>query len=584
MHKYLRQFAVGKTVFETWFLTAQPQANTLQPHSSHQYTEKTLTIMPVSRLIIEKKRKKISGLNAALHVIFCVFISACSHTQHTAPDPKLAKQSSPNGMSEVFANGEDTAGGKFDHLYADDSDTIWVRIRQGYRLDENIESPLIDDALTWYRKNPTFVYRSTERSSRYMHYVVSAIQQRNMPTELALLPFIESAYDPFAYSRSGAAGLWQFVPQTATNFKLGRNWWYDGRKDVVASTDAALTYLQFLHDKFDGDWLLAVAAYNFGEGSIQRAVDANKNKGLPTDFWHLNLREETRTYVPRLLALARIVSAPHKYGINLYAIPDKAYFAAVDTGGPLTLAKASDLADIDVDELYRLNPGLNHASVSAQSPQRLLLPVGAVDRFTRQLAQLPTEKRGSFKQYDVARGDTLAGIARKFGVEPAAIRNANRLGNGLLRPGQSLIIPIGGSGEAAEIAGAAPTPVTTQTPFGSTQIFHTVEAGDNLRRVAQRYDVNIKDIQRWNGLGPDDPIKLGQKLNIWTDKADVKAPQTKVAAATSKKVGYTVKNGDSLIAIAGKFNVEIDDILRWNQVNPRALLQPGQRLTLYVSR
>jgi membrane-bound lytic murein transglycosylase D len=417
-----------------------------------------------------------------------------------------------------------------------------------------------------------------------MHYVVSAIQQRNMPTELALLPFIESAYDPFAYSRSGAAGLWQFVPQTATNFGLKRSWWYDGRKDVVASTDAALTYLQFLHDKFDGDWLLAVAAYNFGEGSIQRAVNDNKRQGLPTDFWHLNLREETRTYVPRLMALAKIVSAPHKYGINLYAIPDKAYFAAVDTGGPLTLARASDLADVDVDELYRLNPGLNHSNIGAQGPQRLLLPVGAVDRFTQQLASLPAEKRAEFKQYDVAKGDTLAGIARKFRVDPTSIRQANKLGDSLLRPGQSLMIPVAGSIEGTDVTAAGPAPVTTQTPFGSTQVFHTVVAGDNLRRLAQQYEVSIKDIQRWNGLGADDPVKLGQKLNIWTDKESVKAAQPKAIASASKKVGYTVQNGDSLIAIAGKFNVDIEDILRWNQVNPRALLQPGQRLTLYVSR
>jgi membrane-bound lytic murein transglycosylase D len=543
--------------------------------------------MPISCLTHKKKRKKVSGLYAATQVTLCIFISACSNTQHTSsPDRQAAnhstQSSSHNPLTDIIES-DAAADSRLDRLYSSDSDTIWQKIRTGFQLDQQLDDPLIADAIAWYRKNPTFVYRSTERSSRYMHYVVSAIQQRNLPTELALLPFIESAYDPFAYSRSGAAGLWQFVPQTATNFGLARNWSYDGRKDVVASTDAALTYLQFLHDKFDGDWLLAVAAYNFGEGSIQRAVDENKRKGQPTDFWHLNLRQETRTYVPRLIALAKIIGAPHKYGINLYAIPDKAYFGAVDTGGPLTLAKASDLADVDIDELYRLNPGFNHSSIGAQGPQRLLLPIAAVDRFTQQLAQLPADKRGNFKSYDVAKGDTLAAIGRKFGVNPVAIRNANKLDNGLLRPGQSLLIPISGEDPSSAIAKAGPAPVTTQTPFGSTQIFHTVEAGDNLRRLSQHYAVSIKDIQRWNGLSANDPVKLGQKLNIWTDKEDVKGAQPKIAVA-SKKVGYTVQSGDSLIAIAGKFNVEIDDILRWNQVNPRALLQPGQRLTLFVSR
>lgn len=537
--------------------------------------------MPISSLITEKKRKKISGLKAALYVLSCLVISACSQTQHTASTNQPPTQrTAHNPLSDIINNDGADSGNKFDRLYSADNDTIWARVRSGYQLDQAIEHPLIDDALAWYRKNPTFVYRSTERSSRYMHYVASAIQQRNMPTELALLPFIESAYDPFAYSRSGASGLWQFVPRTATSFGLTRNWWYDGRKDVVASTDAALTYLQYLHDKFDGDWLIAIAAYNFGEGSLQRAIDENKRQGRPTDFWHLNLRQETRTYVPRLLALAKIVNAPHRYGINLYAIPDRAYFAAVDTGGPLTLAKASDLAGVDVDELYRLNPGLNHSSIGSQGPQRLLLPIASVDRFTQQLAQLPADKRGNFKQYDVAKGDTLAGIGRKFGVDPATIRTVNRLNDGLLQPGQSLTIPING-GEVSAIAKTGPAPVNVQTPFGSTQVFHTVEAGDNLRRISQRYDVSIKDIQRWNGLGSDDPVKLGQKLNIWTDKEEMKPAAKTVAAA--KKV-YTVQNGDSLIAIADKFNVEIDDILRWNQVNPRALLQPGQRLTLFVAR
>lgn len=538
----------------------------------------------------EKKRLQINDLKSILYVIFVVCISACSHTPKTTairnetPVPATPSgENTPTSFNRALNPIDDTDNSQLDRLYASDSDTIWQRMRDGYQLDERMEHPLIDNEVQWYRKNPTFVYRATERSSRYMHYVVSAVQQRNMPTELALLPFIESAYDPFAYSRSGAAGLWQFVPQTGTTFGLQRNWWYDGRKDVVASTDAALTYLQFLHDKFGGDWLLAVAAYNCGEGTVQRAIDANRSKGLPTDFWHLGLREETRTYVPRLMALAKIVNAPHRFGINLYSIPDQAYFAAVDTKGQLDLAKASSLANVDVDELYRLNPGLSRATVSPQAPQRLLLPVAAIDRFTRELAALPVSERASWKHYNVAKGDTLASIARKFNVDAAALRASNNLGQGLLRPGQDLLIPQG-SRSATEVAQlGTPKPVTTQTPFGSTQIFHTVQPGENLRRVAQHYAVSIKDIQRWNGLGSDDPIKLGQKLNIWTDEVG-SIPAKITATSQPKKVGYTVQNGDSLTVIASKFNVEIDDILRWNQVNPRALLQPGQRLTLFLGK
>lgn len=553
-----------------------------------------------------KKRLR-SAAQPLLISALAIFVSACSTTPNTTashkpayPDTSTAQNAVPladvlnpatekkSSSDPVFANDNSTT----------DNESLWQRLRSGYQLDKDIQHPLIDKEVAWYRKNPTFVYRASERSSRYLHYVVSEVQQRNMPTEMALLPFIESAYDPFAYSRSGAGGMWQFVPQTATTFGLKRNWWYDGRKDVVASTDAALDYLQFLHDKFDNDWLLAIAAYNFGEGSIQRAIAANRSKGLPTDFWSLSLREETRTYVPRLLALAKIVAEPQRHGITLYSIPDRAYFAAAETKGQLDLAKASRLAKVDIDELLRLNPGLNHATISKETPQRILLPINAYDQFTRELAALPASERVQYQQYKVAKGDTLASLSRKFGVSTGALAAANGIGDKLLKPGQELLIPQGsgarGENTQSEIAQSEneaaqmPVPVTTPTPFGSTQIFHTVEAGDNLRRLSQHYGVSAKDIQRWNGLGPDDPIKLGQKLNIWTD--EVGSKPAKIAAADSsksgatKKVGYTIQNGDSLTAIAGKFNIEVEDILRWNQVNPRALLQPGQRLTLFVTK
>lgn len=531
-----------------------------------------------------KKRMSINGLNNLLIVTLTLILSACSNTPkttaHVPATPNTSELAVTNGLIPTTEPSPTTP-----RIYSNDTDSLWQRIREGYQLDQELQHPLIDKELAWYRKNPTFVYRASERSSRYLHYVVSAAQQRSMPTEIALLPFIESAYDPFAYSRSGAAGMWQFVPQTATTFGLKRNWWYDGRKDIVASTDAALDYLQFLHDKFDKDWLLAVSAYNFGEGSIQRAIDANRSKGLATDFWHLNLREETRTYVPRLLALSKIIAEPQRYGISLYSIPDRAYFAAADSKGPLDLTKASRLAKVDLDEMLRLNPGLNHATVSKDTPQRILLPINAFDQFTRELAALPTTERMQWQQYKAVKGDTLASIARKFGTTTTALASANGLGEKLLKPGQDLLIPQGNNppSEVAAAQTATPAPVTTQTPFGSTQIFHTVEAGDNLRRLSQHYGVSIKDIQRWNGLGADDPIKLGQKLNIWTDEVGSK-PAKIAANSSTKKVGYTIQNGDSLTAIATKFNIEIDDILRWNQINPRGLLQPGQRLTLFVAQ
>src|SRR5690606_17725696 len=517
-----------------------------------------------SNKIAGNKFKLFRGLRQPIQILLCLLIASCSTTPNTSSKASNSKTpvSTHTGISKTkakpsAASEAASAGAQLDRLYTSDDGTIWARVRGGYQLNPAEDHALIDEAVVWYRKNPTYFYRTTERSNRYLHYVVSALEQRNMPTELALLPFLESACDPFAYSRSGAAGMWQFVPRTATAFGLERNWWYDGRKDVVASTDAALTYLQYLHDKFNDDWLLAVAAYNFGEGSIQRAMKANELAGKPTDFWSLNVREETRTYVPRLLAIARIVAAPHKYGINLHAVPDKAYFAAVDTGGPLTLARAAEMAAVDIDELQRLNPALNHGSigggVGGKGPSHLLVPVDAVDRFSRELAQLPADKRSTYRHYDVAKGDTLSGIARKFGVSTAAIQNANALGNNLLKPGQALLIPSG-----AETARTTASPASpSQTPSAANQVFHTVAAGDNLGRLAQRYGVSTRDIQRWNGLDSQDPIRLGQKLNIWTEREG--APARTVATDSAKRIGYTVKSGDSLIAIADRFDIEIDD-------------------------
>jgi peptidoglycan lytic transglycosylase D len=545
-----------------------------------------------------KKRLKISDLAAPLYVVSTLIISACSTTPNTAPSTANTQSSNTqnhnpnqpnvadkigktgNGLDSIFSYPDSTAT---EPPYSADANTVWPNVRSGFQLDWRMTNPAIETELKWFRNNPTYLYRSTERSSRYFHYVVSALQQRNMPAELALLPIVESAYDPFAYSRSGAAGMWQFLPGTGAVFGLKRTWWYDGRKDVVASTDAALTYLQRLHDMFNGDWLLAVAAYNYGEGSIQRAIDDNRRRGEPTDFWSLKLRDETRTYVPRLLALAKIVNAPHNYGINLYAVPNQAYFAAVDTGGQLDLEKAAALADIDAREVYLLNPGLNHWATDPQGPQRLLLPVAAADRFKQQLATLSPAERGSLKRYDVAKGDTLATISRKFGVDAASIRSANQLNDGLLHPGQSLLIPRGGP--RTVVAAEQDGQVKVQNKPGATQILHTVAAGENLLRIAQRYGVTPQEVQRWNGIGTDNAIKLGQRLSIWSmaavDKTVVKVEKTVTKTTTERKVGYTVQNGDSLTAIANRFNVGIEDILRWNTVNSRALLQPGQRLTLY---
>lgn len=504
-----------------------------------------------------------------------------SHTTDHAPrsQPQRVKRGGLGDLTGIFSSSDDEVDEPTP--YALDG-SAWERLRTGFKLDHSVRHPLIDNELKFYRSHPGFVYRASERASRYFHYVLSEVEQRGMPTELALLPMVESAYDPFAYSRSGASGMWQFVPLTGKHFGLKNTYWYDGRKDVVASTDAALKYLQYLHNKFKGDWLLAVAAYNFGEGSIDRAIARNRQLGRPTDFWSLPLREETRTYVPKLLALSKIMDAPARYGINLHPIPNQAYFAAVDTRGPLDLNRAASLAGVDVKELYLLNPGFNHGATDPSGPHRLLLPVAAAERFSRQLAQVPAVERAPSQRHVVAKGETLNGIARRYGTDVGSLAAHNALGGHMIKPGQSLLIPGRGSAPASTVASA---------PFSSRQVIHTVAPGESMWRIEQRYGVSKDQIQRWNGMGPNDYLKAGQRLSLWLPNS--RQPVQVAAAApaqgkpasqdASKAVGYTVQSGDSLVRIASRFKVQVNDIVRWNQVSPNSLLQPGQKLTLYVS-
>jgi membrane-bound lytic murein transglycosylase D len=453
--------------------------------------------------------------------------------------------------------------------YALEHNSVWQRIRNGgLELGKGQTNRAIEQELNWYRQRPAFIYSATERSERYLHYVVSQVEQRNLPMELALLPIVESSYDPFAYSRSGAAGIWQFMPATGKGFGLKQNWWYDGRRDVMASTDAALRYLEYLHGLFDGDWLLAVAAYNFGEGNLAKAIEANRKRGRPTDFWSLDLREETRAYVPKLLALARLVQSPSRHGISLHPIPDRAYFAAVEVPGQVALSRAATLAGVTEEEMRHLNPGFHHGATDPSGPHRLLVPVDKVERFQRQLAQAPLRRPNTGAGYLVVKGDTLSGIARRHGVSVDALQSANGIQGSNIRIGQRLAIP--GSGDAEPVAVAS----------GSRQLFHTVTAGENPRRIAARYGVTAADVMRWNGMRDGDYVRVGQRLSIWTNG---NPPASALAAvADGRKFGYTVQRGDSLYGIATRFKVQVRDIVRWNQMSGE-ILHPGQRLTLYLA-
>ena len=333
-------------------------------------------------------------------------------------------------------------------------ESAWDLTRQNLVLELDHENNRINRELLWLESNPQHVMKVSQRALPYYHYILEQVLEREMPAEVALIPFIESGFNPFAVSSSRAAGPWQFIPGTAKHFGLESNWWYDGRRDIIASTDAALNYLSYLNEMFDGDWLLTFAAYNAGEGNVLRAIKRNTRANQPTDYWSLNLPSETMRYVPKILATAIAIRDAERLGLQLEEIPAEPYFAEVYTGGQLDLSQAAELAEIDLNELKQLNPGFSRWATAPEGPHRLLIPIESAEQFQTALVQLPVENRVNFQHYTIIRGDTLSTIARRFGTTVAAIQQANQMNSTKLRIGQTLLVPADGNQIALQSSSA----------------------------------------------------------------------------------------------------------------------------------
>lgn len=465
---------------------------------------------------------------------------------------------------------------------------LWDRIRHGYGLPE-ASNDRIGSELEWYAKHPSYLDRVAERAEPFLYLIVEEVEARGFPTELALLPVVESAFQPFAYSHGRAAGLWQFIPGTGRRYGLEQNWWYDGRRDVPEATRAALDYLEDLQRQFNGDWLLALAAYNSGEGTVHSAVRRNQARGKPTDFWHLDLPRETRSYVPKLLALAQLVKEPATFNLDLRTIPDEPQLAMIDVGGQIDLALAADLAGISVKDLYKLNPGFNRWATAPQGPHRLLLPLDLAEPFETKLTELPDDKRLRWERHRISSGESLISIAKRYHTTVDVLKQVNRLHGNTIRAGDHLIIPVATRSLAEYTLSAEQRKQAVQnTPRGGQKTVHVVQNGDTLWDIARHYRVNVKTLAKWNGIAPGDPIKPGQKLVIW-HKANAQTASNAVLPAVSaaptaslQKVRYTVRKGDSLARISQRFKVTINDLCRWNGLSQNDYLQPGQRLTLLV--
>lgn len=460
---------------------------------------------------------------------------------------------------------------------------LWQRIRDQYQLDSDLNNRQITAQLNWFKSHQSYINRVSLRAERYLYFIMEQIDVRDLPGEIALLPIVESAFDPFAYSHGRASGVWQFIPSTGRIYGLKQDWWYDGRRDIRRSTIAALKFLKGLSREFKGDWMLALAAYNSGAGTVRKAIRKNKRRGLPTDFWNLSLPKETRDYVPKLMALAKLVANPEKYGITLPFIENKPYFAVVNTGSQMDLSQAASMAGVDLEEIYKLNPQYNQWATSPNGPHEILVPIESKEQIEQQLALIPPGQRIKWQRYKVKSGDSLISIAKQFHTTPDALKQVNPIQGSLLHIGDMLLIPTAFNNLASYTYSAKNRKSVKQNnargPKGSSKISHSVQNGDSFWSLSKQHKVSVNSIARWNGMSPKDPLIPGQKLVIWSKADNIFNKQNREVI---RKVRYRVRSGDSLHRIANKFNVRVKDIQRWNQIKNRKYLQPGDELILYV--
>ncbi|WXL27579.1 LysM peptidoglycan-binding domain-containing protein [Ectopseudomonas mendocina] len=511
----------------------------------------------------------------SLVVIMCVVLAGCQ----TTPEPP---DSSRNTDLAVGLNREP----EWLKTTARDAEKqpkdIWERVRSGYQLQETIGlNPRIEQQRLWFVSNSSFVEKAANSSSPYIHYIVERLEQHNMPTELALLPMIESAYNPMAYSRAHAVGLWQFIPSTGRNFNLRQTNWYDGRRDVTASTQAAIDYLSRLKEMFNGDWLLALAAYNAGEGRVSRAIERNEKLGLPTDYWNLSLPTETQNYVPKLLALSQVIMTPQAYGVSLAPIANEPYFEKVAFNQRMDLARVAKITNLDETELELLNPAYKRG-VTHDGPKHLLVPADKAEQFSASLSLLKADEQVSWQEYRVRPGDSLHSIANRNQITVNTLKDINKLSSNNLSVGQLLSIPTEPTSRHEPLYQRRTVDTTVATSRPVTGRTYRVKDGDNLWQIAQRNNVKVSDIQRWNRLSGNS-LRVGQVLNLHGSATNL-AQQTRTTRQQPRQnvTYYRVRSGDSMYEIARRFNVSMSSLQNWNPKAGKSL-RPGQTLTLYTA-
>lgn len=458
---------------------------------------------------------------------------------------------------------------------------VWERIRRGYRMPE-LDSPLVDRWVAYYTKDPAYIRRMTSRAGQYLYHIVEDVEARNMPTELALLPFVESAFQPEALSRVKAAGLWQFMPATGNDYALAQNLWRDDRQDVLESTRAALDYFNYLYGLFN-DWQLALAAYNWGEGSVQRAIARAKRSGKPADYAHLRMPKETANYVPKLMAIKRIITNPERYGIELPDVGNEPFFIRITKPRDIDVKTAAELAGMPLNEFRALNPSYKLPVIVAAHNNVMLLPADKVDYFVDNLASWMDSGQplSRWSTYRLKEGETLATVAAQSGMTESELRKVNGIPAGRRVLPNSTLLVLAGADEQVDISAEEADARLRLSPLTTwRRVTYRVRSGDTLTSIARRWHITTKSIVTANRLRSD-RLRAGQRLVLTVpnvQRASIPAASSS-GSASGRHVIHTVRSGDTLDAIARRYGVTVASLRMTNRLEGN-IIRAGQRLRI----
>lgn len=508
----------------------------------------------------------------------------------------VAPVSVPEPLPSILPPRVTTAKVSKQEIVKEHHNNVWPEIREKFQLAQQ-HMGRYDAAIQFYQKRKHHLEISFQRSEPYLYYIKTQIAQREMPMEFALLPLIESGFIPRARSHKKAVGLWQFIPSTGKMYGLEQTWWFDARSDLIKSTHAALDFLQDLHQQNNGDWLLALASYNAGYGSVLRAKKRyfknhpNTPKDTPLSYWQLQkyLPKETAKYVPKLLATAHLVEFAKEYQIELHPVDNQPYFDVVSLDKQVSLARVATQLDISLSTLKILNPGYHRAATPPETQQQLhhlLLPVEKTSQFQQHFQKDPESFTVEWQRHKVKHGEYLGKIAQHYGTRVSEIKSLNGMRNSRIRANQILLIPLASATTTAQTARRGSQTLSTkkeshlleETSFTN----YSVQKGDSLWKVAQRYQISVAELKKWNQL-KNDSLSLGQTLKIQskTSKSAKTSDSTQsVANAAQVKRQHVVLQGEVLSVIAQQYGVSVQQLKTWNQLQS-SMIRAGDRLTVW---